>query len=504
MLQNLIKNTAINYCKTEINEYCKDSEQYLNELFNWKKNEIKEEINIITADVKNLYPSLKRNLIKNSLEKCFKICSNYSNIQYTQIIKTIMYCLENNYVKFQNTLYKNNQGIPTGENFSVSLANIALHYITKKVKNLNFCYIYKRYIDDIIFLCPANKTILIQNELNEIFNVHELNLQFKKVSTKVDGEELEFLDVLHKINNSEKNGFKTTNYTKPTAKSAKFLNGNSYHPPHVFRGIILSEANRLKKLNEKTEDYEIALHNLKTKCIKSNFNKKLINKTFKELNEENEIKTNNKNLSQQIEKVTWATSFKQFIKFNENEQCNNTDLLRLTYKRPKTLRNLLKTKNNFTKQENNENHTTAECGKCALCGNFGKYKISMVNKNKTIRNIKIKQNLNCKDYGIYAATCNICNEIYIGQTVNSFSTRWNTHRSTWKNNITKSNHEHKDQFALIIHYKKFHKEHTPNNIEEAYKVQFIDRPVKINLDFIEQWWIKKTKSKINLNNVIKQ
>ena len=178
--------------------------------------------------------------------------------------------------------------------------------------------------------------------------------------------------------------------------------------------------------------------------------------------------------------------------------------MRLTYKRPKTLRNLLKTKNNFTKQENNENHTTAECGKCALCGNFGKYKISMVNKNKTIKNIKIKQNLNCKDYGIYAATCNICNEIYIGQTVNSFSTRWNTHRSTWKNNITKSNHEHKDQFALIIHYKKFHKEHTPKNIEEAYKVQFIDRPVKTNLDFIEQWWIKKTKSKINLNNVIKQ
>ena len=36
--------------------------QYLEELFNWKNNEIKEDINIITADVKNLYPSLKRTL----------------------------------------------------------------------------------------------------------------------------------------------------------------------------------------------------------------------------------------------------------------------------------------------------------------------------------------------------------------------------------------------------------------------------------------------------------
>ena len=214
--------------------------------------------------------------------------------------------------------------------------------------------------------------------------------------------------------------------------------------------------------------------------------------------------TINKNLSQQIEKVTWATSFKQFIKFNENEQCKNTDLLRLTYKRPKTLRNLLKNKNNFIKKENNEYQIKAECGKCALCGNFGNYKKSMVSEIKTIKNIKIKQNLNCKDYGIYAATCNICNEIYIGQTINSFAKRWNTHRSIWKSNIAKQNQEQKDQFALVIHYKKFHKHNIPKKIEEAYRVQFLDRPVRSNLDFVEQWWIKKTKSKININNVFKQ
>ena len=42
-------------------------------------------------------------------------------------------------------------------------------------------------------------------------------------------------------------------------------------------------------------------------------------------------KTNIKNKSQQTEKVTWAISFKQFIKFIKDEQCKNTDLLRLTY-----------------------------------------------------------------------------------------------------------------------------------------------------------------------------
>ena len=156
-----------------------------------------------------------------------------------------MFCLENNFISFKNTLYKNNQGIPIGENFSVSLANIAFHFLTKKVNFLNFCYIYKLYMDDIILLCPVNKSSIVQKELTKKFQAHNLSLQLKKDSTTEEGKELEFLDILHKIKSSERYGFKTVNHTK----TAKFLNGNSYHPAHVFRGIILSEANRLKKLN---------------------------------------------------------------------------------------------------------------------------------------------------------------------------------------------------------------------------------------------------------------
>ena len=32
---------------------------------------------------------------------------------------------------------------------------------------------------------------------------------------------------------------------KLTEKSVKFQNGNSYHQPHVIKGTIISEANRL-------------------------------------------------------------------------------------------------------------------------------------------------------------------------------------------------------------------------------------------------------------------
>ena len=95
------------------------------------------------------------------------------------------------------------------------------------------------------------------------------------------------------------------------------------------------------------------------------------------------------------------------------------------------------------------------------------------------------------------------NDLYIGQTMNNFTKRWNAHRNIWKNNKTKSNHEIKDQFALIIHYKKFHKDNIPQEIENAYTVQFLESPIGTNLDYIVQWWDKTTKAKIILNSVIK-
>ena len=86
-----------------------------------------------------------------------------------------------------------------------------------------------------------------------------------------------------------------------TNRSYKQIVCSAYHPTHVFRGIVISEANRLKKLNEKTEDYKKALINLKIKCSRSSFSKKLIHNTFNELDEvcnkdpnTNNIKNQNK------------------------------------------------------------------------------------------------------------------------------------------------------------------------------------------------------------------
>ena len=57
-------------------------------------------------------------------------------------------------------------------------------------------------------------------------------------------------------------------------------------------------------------------------------------------------------------------------------------------------------------------------------------------------------------------------------------------KKTFENNTVKTNHKHTDQFALVIHYKKFTMK-TYQKIE-AYNLQFLERPESNYLDFVEQ------------------
>ena len=70
-------------------------------------------------------------------------------------------------------------------------------------------------------------------------------------------------------------------FIKLTATNRLFLNGQSYHPHHVFKSIVYSEAIRMRRSNKSTDEYLHSLQQLKTKCLESNFNLALVNKIFK-------------------------------------------------------------------------------------------------------------------------------------------------------------------------------------------------------------------------------
>ena len=106
-------------------------------------------------------------------------------------------------------------------------------------------------------------------------------------------------------------------------------------------------------------------------------------------------------------------------------------------------------------------------------------------------------------YGIYGAECKICQELYIGQTKNKFSVRWNSHRAKWKNLCSSKINDFKDntdEAAMFSHYRKFHKNFLTKQFDltDAFNVFFIEQPKFHNLDIRENFWISKLMASINI------
>ena len=328
------------------------------------------------------------------------------------------------------------------------------------------------------------------------------------MSIKSKNSTLPFLDVQHiLIKEGNKSFFKTKNFIKKTAQNSKFLDGKSYHPLNVFKGIITGEEKRMRRLNETEEDYKESLKILENKCLKSYFNPKLVANQFKKIHEQNSNFDNNFNKTTRSDNFYWSSQFKSLLKFTKDES-KLFPLARTSFTKPRSLGQHLNTFSKIAKTKTEKNISSKKCNKCALCGHYNKYD-NMVDENEFIktkenRTIKIRTVLNCKNYGIYAAKCLKCNDYYVGQTKNSFNTRWNAHRTNWKKFQRKFNvNDKSDESALFKHYYVNHRNNLENlTIEKVYNVIFIEEPNFRNLDYKESVWIKKLEAKINISRTI--
>ena len=83
-LEHLLQPVSVEFCKCTINEFCKDSKHYLQDLCEWKKNYHASNIRnndplyLVAADVCALYPSIKRETEKMALELALKEHSKFN------------------------------------------------------------------------------------------------------------------------------------------------------------------------------------------------------------------------------------------------------------------------------------------------------------------------------------------------------------------------------------------------------------------------------------------
>ena len=120
-------------------------------------------------------------------------------------------------------------------------------------------------------------------------------------------------------------------------------------------------------------------------------------------------------------------------------------------------------------------------------------------KTKIGKIIQLKQNLNCTNFCIYTACCNICSEMYIGETINRVSVRWNIHRHIWNSNTLDS-----QKAALSIHYHKNHTDFSCKNkpISECYTVAFLQQPSNSYLNNCKSRWIHLLDASINIQATV--
>ena len=471
---------------------------------------------IVAGDVKALYPSISRSLALDAIRYALLHFSNFGAHCVNIFVNLISLCLDNIIVQYENDFFVQERGIVTGDNHSVSIANITLHYVLLPfAKTINHSQIFKRFIDDIVWLSfGQNTTQTIKNAILTAFCANDLEISFRQIQTGSleQNTSMEFLDVDHVIDSTAVGGFYTKEFIKPTALNRTFLHGKSHHPISVFKSIVFGEAVRMRRLNESNEHFQDSLERLRSKCLKSNFNNEVVNNIIEKAKlwtHRFSPKSDN-NEKKFAKRIVWSTSFKNLLHLFAREK-NLNPYSSIVYKRPPNLCNLL---TNYKKISLNANSTnlsantgiSAPCRKCALCGHHGN-KENMVKTTSEISNnkgktFKLRQNLNCTNYGIYAAQCRICSEFYVGQSKNRFSIRCNSHRSSWNSNLL----DHKsDKAALYTHFHTHHHQHLKSNCQlwDAFQVIFLQQPVDIhNLDIHESKWINKLGASINIAKTI--
>ena len=65
-LNHILGPICIKYCKSKINDYCKNSKTYLEDLKIWKKSLKNKDSTLNTADVVNFYPSLSIDIVEQA------------------------------------------------------------------------------------------------------------------------------------------------------------------------------------------------------------------------------------------------------------------------------------------------------------------------------------------------------------------------------------------------------------------------------------------------------
>ena len=171
------------------------------------------------------------------------MCSNPDPLRPDHEILEI--CLKNNCFQFNGQNYIQNNGAGMGHSYSVPYSNIYMADWEKGalLKCIILPILFKRFIDDIILFWSHGfaKFLSFFNTLDS----HDPNI---KLTYTYQLNSIDFLDItIYKGLQFQVSGILDTRvYFKPT-DSHELLHTSSFHPKHIFSGIVKSQIIRFHR-----------------------------------------------------------------------------------------------------------------------------------------------------------------------------------------------------------------------------------------------------------------
>ena len=198
----------------------------------------------LTYDVEAMYPSIDLNDAISILKENVQAL-NEKNGFWLKVLQLILF---NNYVSFNETVYRQMKGTAIGTCMAPPFANLYFHYRYKNVLENNKILFQRRFIDDgfVIIESKSDATNLMET-MSKTTNL--------KFTYEISNEKAIFLDFEifkgRRFETQKKLDFKP--FFKPTNKFL-YLPANSNHPIAMKKAIVKGEAIRcLRNSTNKTE-----------------------------------------------------------------------------------------------------------------------------------------------------------------------------------------------------------------------------------------------------------
>jgi hypothetical protein len=226
---------------------------------------------ILCADITSLYPSIKHEFGISAVQEVL-IDFGASTSTVTLITKLLHWVLTNNFLAFDNKVYRQIDGTAMGTPVAVCYANIVLYYMERNL--VDGFKIYQRYIDDIFAICNSSE---VAQCFVKQFNKLNKNIQLESVTINRTGI---FLDL--EISLLENNELHYKLYQKPMNKY-QYIPLLSAHPKHMIENFIRNELKRYRHYCKEDDDFRNIVKLFFSRLIDRGYTKSFLNSLFSNL-----------------------------------------------------------------------------------------------------------------------------------------------------------------------------------------------------------------------------